>query len=139
MKFLNFSGLLIGLILFTNCSKKVSKEELQLLNGYWEIASVTIDSETKELPASLKADYFYLDNELKGFRKKLTPRFDGKFQKNNDQESLSVIFVKEKPFIVYETKYNTWKEEIISISENQLQLLNNEGKLYTYKPFKLKE
>lgn len=139
MRFLNFSSLLLCFILFVNCSKKISKEDLQLLNGYWEITTVSIDGETKELPTALKADYFYLNDELKGFRKKLTPRFDGKFQKNNDQESLSIIFVKEQPFLVYETKYATWKEEIISLSKDELQLLNNEGKLYTYKPFKLTE
>ena len=139
MKFLKSSILLVCLTFLVSCTKQITKEDLQLINGYWEISTVTIDGETRELPTSLKTDFFYIDNNLKGFRKKLTPRFDGKFQKNNDQESLSIIFVKEKPFIVYETKFNTWKEEIISISENQLQLLNNEGKLYTYKPFKLIE
>ena len=93
MKFLKSSILLVCLTFLVSCTKQITKEDLQLINGYWEISTVTIGGETRELPTSLKTDFFYIDNNLKGFRKKLTPRFDGKFQKNNDQESLSIIFV----------------------------------------------
>ena len=139
MKFLNYKLVAILLVFLASCTHNITPEELQQLNGYWNISSVTINGTTKALPATINTDYFFLDQNLKGFRKKLTPRFDGKFQKNNDQETLSVIFVEQEPYLVYQTKFNTWKEKIVSLTASEVKLMNQDGKIYHYKRLNTKK
>jgi hypothetical protein len=142
MKFLNFnatktSALFFMLLIFIHCSSPIDKEDLKLLNGYWQIEKVVLNGETKVFPPNLQADYFYLNQDLKGFRKKLIPRLDGKFEKNNSQEQISITFVEGKSFIVYATAFNTWKEEIIELSNSSLIVINEDGRTYYYIPFTL--
>ena len=67
--------ILYGLF-FYSCNES---KNLQYLNGYWEISSVSIEGkEVKNYPFSGTIDYFILD-ENKGYRKKVKPKIDGSF------------------------------------------------------------
>ena len=120
----------------------VKKEDLKKLNGYWEIKQVKFSTgKTKDYKINETIDYFELrqaqvDNKLVGFRQKVMPQFDGKFQTNGIKENIKVVENDNTFFLEYNTKYGKWKEEIISIEDSILVLKNKENLEYTYKKFK---
>lgn len=135
-------GLLLFALLLISCHSGVKKEDLKKLNGYWEIKQVKFSTgKTKEYKINETIDYFELrqtqsDNQLTGFRQKVMPQFDGKFQTNNIRENIKVIESDHSFFIEYNTKYGKWKEEIITIEDSTLILKNKDNLEYTYKKFK---
>ena len=76
MKKINFVIIILYGLFFYSCNES---KNLQYLNGYWEISSVSIEGkEVKNYPFSGTIDYFILD-ENNGYRKKVKPKFDGSF------------------------------------------------------------
>ena len=129
-------GLFFLLLLFVSCHSNVKKEDIKKLNGYWEINQVKFSSgKTKDYKVNETIDYFELKSN-KGFRQKVMPQFDGKFQTNGVKENIKVVENDNSFFLEYNTKYGKWKEEIISIEDSILVLKNKENLEYTYKKFK---
>ena len=132
----------IFIMLLISCDSNVKKEDLKKLNGYWEIRQVKFSTgKTKDYKINETIDYFELrqaqfDNEVVGFRQKVMPQFDGKFQTNGIKENIKVVENDNSFFLEYNTKYGKWKEEIISIEDSILVLKNKENLEYTYKKFK---
>ena len=128
--FANFLVLLF-IMLLVSCHSNVKK-----LNGYWEIKQVKFSSgKTKDYKVNETIDYFELKSN-KGFRQKVMPQFDGKFQTNGVKENIKVVENDNSFFLEYNTKFGKWKEEIISIEDSILVLKNKENLEYTYKKFK---
>ncbi len=133
--FANFLVLLFITLLFS-CHSNVKKEDIKKLNGYWEIKEVKFSTgKTKDYKINETIDYFELKNN-KGFRQKVMPQFDGKFQTNGIKENIKVVENDNSFFLEYNTKFGKWKEEIISIEDSILVLKNKENLEYTYKKFK---
>ena len=135
-------GVLLFALLLISCHSNVKKEDIKKLNGYWEIKQVKFSTgKTKDYKVNETIDYFELrqaqsDHKMVGFRQKVMPQFDGKFQTNNIKENIKVIEKDNSIFIEYETKFGKWKEEIITIEDSTLVLKNKENLEYTYKKFK---
>ena len=129
-------GLLLFALLLISCHPNVKKENIDKLNGYWEIKQVKFSTgKTKDYKINETIDYFELkDNQ--GFRQKVMPQLDGKFITNNIKETIKVVQEDNSFFIEYNTKFGKWKEEIISIEDSVLVLKNKENLEYTYKKFK---
>ena len=129
-------GLLLIVLSLISCHSNVKKENIAKLNGYWEITQVKFATgKTKEYKISETIDYFELkDNQ--GFRQKVMPQFDGKFQTNGTKENIKVVDKDNSFFIEYNTKFGKWKEEIISIDDSTLVLKNKDKLEYSYKKFK---
>jgi hypothetical protein len=129
-------------MLLISCHSNVKKEDIAKINGYWEIKQVKFSTgKTKDYKINETIDYFELrqaqvDNKLVGFRQKVMPQFDGKFQTNGIKENIKVVENDNSFFLEYNTKYGKWKEEIISIEDSILVLKNKENLEYTYKKFK---
>ncbi len=133
--FANFLVLLFITLLFS-CHSNVKKEDIKKLNGYWEIKQVKFSTgKTKDYKVNETIDYFELKSN-KGFRQKVMPQFDGKFQTNGIKENIKVVENENSFFLEYNTKYGKWKEEILSIEDSNLVLKNKENLEYTYKKFK---
>ena len=133
--FANFLVLLF-IMLLVSCHSNVKKEDIKKLNGYWEINQVKFSSgKTKDYKVNETIDYFELKSN-KGFRQKVMPQFDGKFQTNGVKENIKVVENDNSFFLEYNTKYGKWKEEIITIQDSILVLKNKENLEYTYKKFK---
>jgi len=133
--FANFLVLLFIMLLFS-CHSNVKKEDIKKLNGYWEIKLVKFSTgKTKDYKINETIDYFELKSN-KGFRQKVMPQFDGKFQTNGIKENIKVVENDNSFFLEYNTKFGKWKEEIISIEDSILVLKNKENLEYTYKKFK---
>ena len=133
--FANFLVLLFIMLLFS-CHSNVKKEDIKKLNGYWEIKLVKFSTgKTKDYKINETIDYFELKSNT-GFRQKVMPQFDGKFQTNGIKENIKVVENDNSFFLEYNTKFGKWKEEIISIEDSILVLKNKENLEYTYKKFK---
>ena len=135
-------GLLFFALMLLSCHSNIKKEDIAKLNGYWEIKQVTLsDGKTKDYKVNETIDYFelrqaQLDNQMFGFRQKVMPQFDGKFQTNGIKEIIKIVEKDNDFFIEYTTKFGKWKEEIITIEDSTLVLKNKENLEYIYKKFK---
>ena len=79
------------LILLYNCQSDEIRK-IPFIEGYWEIKSVTKDQITiKDFKISGTIDYFKINNDLSGFRKKVTPRFDGAFEVSQNQSNFNIL------------------------------------------------
>ena len=120
--------------LFVACQQKIKPEEISKINGYWEIEKVVFDQgKDKEYGINESYDYFQIDKNNRGFRKKVMPQLDGTFIVNDSQEEVKVRFKDDKVFFDYNTPYAKWSEELIAISDKELVFKNAEKKEYHYK------
>ena len=106
------------------------------LEGYWEIKQVKKDGKVvKEYNISTTVDYFKVNDDLTGFRKKVTPSLDGKFTVTDDESPFVLKIENNKLYIYYTVNNVTFKESIEHATEEELVITNDEGFKYIYKPF----
>ena len=127
-------GFLLVSFLFISCQQKINPEDISKINGYWEIEKVVFDQgEDKEYIVNESYDYFKIDKNNTGFRKKVMPQLDGTFKVNDTYENVKIRFKEDKVYIEYATPYAKWSEELIAVSDKELVLKNEEKKEYHYK------
>jgi hypothetical protein len=135
-------GLFFLVLLLVSCYSNVKKENIVKINGYWEIKQVKFSNgKTKDYKINETIDYFELqqaqfDNKVIGFRQKVMPKFDGKFQTNGIKENIKLVEKDNAFYIEYTTKFGKWNEEITSMEDSTLILKNKDNLEYTYKKFK---
>jgi hypothetical protein len=78
-------------------------------------------------------DYFQIDKNNKGIRKKVMPQLDGTFLVNDTYENVVVRFADDKAYLDYSTPYMKWSEELITLTDEELVVKNAEKKEYHYK------
>lgn len=125
--------ILVLSLLMISCKQDIKPADIAKLNGYWEIAKVVFDKgEEKEYKMNESFDFFKMkDNQ--GIRKKVMPQLDGTFLTSDSFEKVSVRFTGEKVYLDYKTDYAKWSEELISISDQEMVVKNQENKEYHYK------
>jgi len=126
--------LIIALSIFS-CSKN-PETYIQHIDGYWEIKNVSKNNKAvKSFNISTSVDYFKVNDDLTGFRKKVAPSLDGKFT-ITQHESPFVLKIENNELYIYYTINNvTFKETIDYASATALIITNAEGFKYSYKPF----
>ncbi|MDI1256240.1 MAG: hypothetical protein PSV16_09065 [Flavobacterium sp.] len=133
--------LLLAVLMVSACQQKIEKSDIAKLNGYWEIEKVILaDGTEKDYKINETIDYLQIKNDS-GFRKKVTPQFNGKYLVNDQLEKVKVIFKEDKAFLEYTTDYTKWQDEIVKISDEKLILKNAQNMAYEYRkptPFSLK-
>lgn len=113
----------------------VTEDKLHLLNGYWEIEKVTFpNGGEKEYKMSTTIDFIQLKG-LKGFRKKMNPRFDGNYETSDDAEPFEVLISEETYILSYENELSTWQETLTALTEDNFSIQNEDGIQYHYKRF----
>ncbi|MGB7392799.1 MAG: hypothetical protein WA913_00255 [Pricia sp.] len=125
-----------GILLFlVGCSTSIDKEDLKNLNGYWEIEQVEFPGGgAKEYRVNTTVDYIQFD-DMKGYRKKMQPRFDGTYRTSDDAEAFEIL-EKDGSFIIhYKTELSEWSEELVGLDTNTFSVVNEDGKRYDYKRF----
>jgi len=130
----------IVIFLVFGCTSGVSEENLNLLNGYWEIEEVIFpDGSKKDYNVNTNIDYIMLDDK-KGYRKKLQPKFNGTFDTSDDAD-LFVIAESNNVFSIhYGSKNNDGlvaqrSEELVTLSENNFTVRSADGLTYSYRRF----
>ncbi|WP_339654944.1 hypothetical protein [uncultured Maribacter sp.] len=127
--------LLFCTLLISSCGSKVDQEQLYLLNGYWEIKEVTFkDGTKKEYSVNTTVDFISLDS-LKGYKKKMSPKFNGTFETSNDTEPIQIRISNDTIFIKYTTEFNTWEEVLLSLSEKSFSVKNDQDITYFYERY----
>ncbi|WP_373517207.1 hypothetical protein [Pricia sp.] len=127
--------LLGWLFIFFGCSSGVSKEDLSQLNGYWEIEQVVFpDGNSKEYKVSTTIDYIQMEG-LKGFRKKVSPKFDGTYETSDDAETFTILETDGSFTINYKTELSEWSEKLVALDAVTFSVVNAEGLQYDYKRF----
>ncbi len=128
--------LAILLIISLNSCKSDVSTYIPFIEGYWEIVSVTKDQKkVKEFKISESIDYFKVNEDLSGYRKKVTPRFDGAFEMSQHQSEFTLSIDESQLWIQYDNNAVFFREEIIRANESSLIISNNDGFIYTYKPY----
>lgn len=131
----------ILMLFITSCSQTITNKDIKKINGYWEIDNVILANGTKkDYKVNETIDYFEIKKN-KGFRKKVTPQLDGTYLINNQFENIKILENKNIFYLIYNTKYSTFKEQIIEIRDSVLVLKNEQNMEYHYKkpiPFSVK-
>ena len=121
-------------LFFVGCQKEIKPEEIAYLNGYWEIEKVVFNPDEEKLyKVNESYDFFELNANNKGIRKKVIPQLNGTFLINDTYENISLVYMDKAVFIAYATRYAKWKEEIILLTKEKLVLRNDEKNEYHYK------
>lgn len=121
-------------ITLLSCSKDPS-ENLQYLDGYWEIKKVERNGETiVEYRFNENVDFFEI-NDMKGIRKKVKPQLDGTYLVTDDSENIEVKIEDDRLYIYYTTAFDTWREKVNTLTENNLELENEDGIIYHYQRY----
>ena len=125
---------LIILFFFTlSCNKQIN---LDLINGYWEIVSVSKNNEFfKEYPFSNAVDFFIIDSLNNGFRKKIKPKINGSFEITLHEIPISIKNNNNSYEINYISAGNQYVETISKLDQDKLVIKNSEGMIFSYKRF----
>ena len=125
--------ILVLSLLFVSCKQEIKPADIAKLNGYWEIEKVVFDEgEEKAYGMNENFDYFQIKGN-KGTRTKVMAQLDGTFLTTDTFENVSVRFTENGAFLDYKTDYAKWSEELISISDEQFVVKNDQNKEYHYK------
>jgi hypothetical protein len=127
-------AILIVLLPFISCQQKIQPTDISKINGYWEIEKVVFDKgEQKDYGINDSYDYFKIEKNNTGFRKKVMPQLDGSFLVNDTQENVRIRFENNKVFFDYITPFAKWSEELTAITGEKMVFKNTENKEYFYK------
>ncbi|MGB4743173.1 MAG: lipocalin family protein [Flavobacteriaceae bacterium] len=122
-------------ILLICCKSEVSTF-IPFVEGYWEIVNVTKDQKkVKDYKMSGSVDYFKVNADLSGYRKKVTPRFDGTFEISQHISEFTLSIKDNHLWIIYTNNNVTYSEEIVRANNSSLILSNSDEFIYTYKPY----
>tara|TARA_A100000164_G_scaffold98424_1_gene85704 strand:+ start:2091 stop:2501 length:411 start_codon:yes stop_codon:yes gene_type:complete len=124
----------IILFFFTlSCNNQIN---LDFINGYWEIVSVSKNNELiKEYPFSNAVDFFIIDSLNNGFRKKIKPKINGSFEITLHEIPISITNNNNSYEINYYSAGNQYIETIKILDQNRLIIKNSEGIIFSYKRF----
>lgn len=122
-------------LLCWSCGSPVTTDDLELLNGYWEIEEVRTEAgETRSYPASTTIDYIEV-RDMEGYRKKVQPNFDGSFSTSDDAVEFRIVRRGEALFLLYLSGNEKWEEELTTLERERFSLKTQGGVTYQYKRF----
>lgn len=129
-------SIIICLLLLVSCSSTIKKEDLNSLNGYWEIEKVTTkNNETKVYEVNTTVDFIKLNQDLSGTRQKVLPQVDGTYITNFDSETFIITNEENTYTLEYKNKLSEWNETLNQISSNHFSVTNTDGITYYYKRY----
>jgi len=113
-------------------------EHAKHINGYWEIENVYKNGKLlKEFKISQRIDFFKINEDLSGYRKKLKTNLDGTYTSSNDKLSFNLeIKLYKRLILVYVDNNTTFSEEVIKVNNKNLTIKNDNGLIYNYKAYK---
>lgn len=121
-------------ILLSSCQTASNTIDIEQLNGYWEIESVTTsDHKVKQYQVNTTVEYFQVDKNLKGFRKKATADFSGTYKSNKRKDQIVIEHQSDQYYLITNTQVHSQKERILTLSSDKLILENETGNKYLYK------
>lgn len=123
-------------LLMLMCCKPDANQYIDFIEGYWEIEQVIKDGKIiKTFKVNTGIDYFKINADRTGFRKKLKPNFKGTFETSEDVLNFKLKLDNNTLMLEYKDNDTTYSEEILSASATALVLANTDGFAYHYKPY----
>jgi len=123
-------------LLLLACAESIALEDVQHLNGYWQIDKVVFpDSSSKTYELSATLDFIQLQ-ERKGYRKKVQPALDGTFDTSDDAISFEVMQRDDNIFLLYSNATDSWEEVLLKLDPNTFSVRNQAGIIYEYKRYR---
>lgn len=123
------------LLMVLSCKPNAS-QYINFIEGYWEIEQVKKnDRIIKEFKINTGIDYFKINANKTGFRKKLKPNFQGTFETSEDQLNFNLKLDNNTLLLEYIDNGTSYSEEIVLASATVLVIANTEGFEYHYKPY----
>jgi len=123
------------LLFLLNCSNH-PEQFITHIEGYWEINEVTLpDGNKKIYDFNDTVDFFKVTDSLTGFRKKLKPNLSGGYDTSKNVETFHLKIENDSLNIYYNTNFAHWKETILSVSKDELLIINQAKVLYLYKRY----
>ena len=117
--------------IFIKCEKSTTLQ-IEFLSGYWEVDYVERNGEQFRPKISRPLyDYYHFENK-KGIRKKVAPKFDGKFQTSEDENPFYLDLNQGKIFLHFKTLWDSWSEQIVYLDSTKL-ILSHQKSNYHYK------
>ena len=127
--------LLVIVLLAMGCKSNPDKH-IKFIEGYWEIESVYKDNQLlRTFKINSGIDYFKINADLKGFRKKLKPNFSGTFQTSKDVLNFKIEIQNNGLFLNYIDNATSFSEEVLEANKEKLVIKSNSGLVYNYKPY----
>ncbi len=121
------------ILFLSSCNQRITQEDLSKLNGYWEIEKVILpDGTEKEYAINETFDYFQIQSN-KGFRKKVKPQLNGRFFVDDQSEKVEISIEQEQVLLSYSTPYSKWRENLVTLTDEKLVLVNKAKMIYHYK------
>lgn len=128
--------LLFILVITLGCTQ-TNEEKLSHISGYWEIASIENQAgQVKEFSMSQNIDFFEINKEGQGVRKKVQPNVVGEFTTSQSSENINVVYKDDLLLLEYATPMDTWQETVKKATTDELVLINKDKLIYTYRKYK---
>ena len=126
---------IVLMLVFIACGKQSKNINLDDLNGYWEISKVELSKDSViQYSISQYVDYFEVTDST-GIRTKLQPNIDGSFVATKDQSDIEILKSDGDIQLLYSTPFDEWKEQLVSLDEENMIVINQDGKKYYYKRY----
>lgn len=131
-----FRKLFIGLFLLLMSCGPSPEALLPFVDGYWQISQVKQDNKViGEYTISPIVDYWQINEDGTGFRKKVMPNLEGKLIVTQHSAPFTISTADNTLTINYDDNGNSFKEVIVKANENELVITNDQGLVYFYKPY----
>lgn len=115
------------------CSPSL-EDTKSLLKGYWEIEKVTLsDGTTKAYPYSGLVDFYAINTDNSGVKKKMQPQFSGRYNTTTDAVNFKITDSAGKVYLNFSNKNSKWHEQLIQINNSRLKLKLENNLIYIYK------
>jgi|AntDeeMinimDraft_5_1070356.scaffolds.fasta_scaffold00936_2 hypothetical protein len=137
MKKLSFTiTTVICFFLLYSCGYNVEFENLDRLNGYWEIKEVKRpDGKNRDYKFSETVDYIKIDSLNHGIRKKMKATVSGKYKTTPRIERFEVKKEDDSLRLYYKTEMDDWKETLVQLDKDRFAVRNERGIIYIYQRF----
>ena len=122
---------------FIYCSRHQIMD-IKIIEGIWEVHSVSSKDEVFYPKGnSPLVDYYSLNSDSTGVKKKLKPNFNKTFSSSYDKVKFRIVENNGFIYLNYHSNSNDWIERIEKLTENELVISNNKFE-YHYKRFENK-
>lgn len=127
---------LVSIFTFIACQQHNPQEQLQHIDGYWEIERVERDGKVeKEYKFNETVDFFDFEKN-EGLRKKAKPQLDGSFIVANSGEKITAKVENDSLRLHYNNAFDEWTETVLKADEDELVIKGKGDLVYHYKKFK---
>tara|TARA_B100000963_G_scaffold228204_1_gene199038 strand:- start:5456 stop:5797 length:342 start_codon:yes stop_codon:yes gene_type:complete len=109
--------------------------DIKIIEGVWEVHSVSSKDEVFYPKGnSPLVDYYSLNSDSTGIKKKLKPNFNKTFSSSFDKVKFRIVNNNGFIYLNYNSNSNNWVERIVKLTKNELVISNNKFE-YHYKRF----